>query len=84
MIIRADNGLPSGEFGEALSSLSTGDPRFATEFVSVVLPMARDAGASDVHLDPIADAFEVRWRWMASCSKWAGCRKISGPTLSPG
>lgn len=39
-----------------------GDSRFATEFSAALLGMARDAGASDVHLEPAADALVVRWR----------------------
>jgi type II secretory ATPase GspE/PulE/Tfp pilus assembly ATPase PilB-like protein len=38
------------------------DPQFATDFANAVLRAARDAGASDVHLDPTASALAVRWR----------------------
>ena len=38
------------------------DPQFATDFVNAVFRLARDAGASDVHLNPTADALSVRWR----------------------
>jgi general secretion pathway protein E len=43
-------------------SISPGDPRFATEFVQHLLRTARDAGASDIHLNPTADAFDAHWR----------------------
>ena len=45
-----------------ISNVSPVSPRFATEFVSVLLQTARDARASDVHLNPLNDAFEARWR----------------------
>src|SRR5918999_955178 len=38
------------------------DPQFATDFLDAVLRLARDSGASDVHFDPAADGFDVRWR----------------------
>lgn len=38
------------------------DPQFATDFASTLMRLARDAGASDVHLDPTDDALHVRWR----------------------
>src|SRR3989304_2026012 len=38
------------------------DAQFATEFVNRLLRLARDARASDVHLDPASDALDVRWR----------------------
>jgi general secretion pathway protein E len=38
------------------------DPQFATEFVGELLQLARDARASDVHLDATEDALRVRWR----------------------
>jgi general secretion pathway protein E len=46
----------------SITNVPTSDPRFATEFVRSLLHAARAAGASDVHLDPMADALEVRWR----------------------
>lgn len=39
-----------------------GDPRFATEFVNAVLRAARDTAVSDVHIDPLAEGLDVRWR----------------------
>src|SRR5688572_7233170 len=52
----------AGPFAILLQRAAAGDPQFATDFVSAVIRTARDAGASDVHLDPTADALEVRWR----------------------
>jgi type II secretory ATPase GspE/PulE/Tfp pilus assembly ATPase PilB-like protein len=49
---------PTARFPQA----APGDPQFATEFVKALLVAARDAGASDVHLDPAADGIDVRWR----------------------
>jgi type II secretory ATPase GspE/PulE/Tfp pilus assembly ATPase PilB-like protein len=49
-------------FAALVQRAATRDPQFATDFVSMVIRTARDAGASDVHLDPTADALEVRWR----------------------
>ena len=45
-----------------IANTSPSNPRFATEFVNALLQTARDASASDVHLNPTADAFETRWR----------------------
>jgi type II secretory ATPase GspE/PulE/Tfp pilus assembly ATPase PilB-like protein len=52
----------SGPFAALLQRAAARDPQFATDFVSTLIRAARDAGASDVHLDPTADALEVRWR----------------------
>jgi type II secretory ATPase GspE/PulE/Tfp pilus assembly ATPase PilB-like protein len=49
-------------FAALLRRAATRDPQFATDFVSTVLRLARDAGASDVHVDPAADALHLRWR----------------------
>ena len=46
----------------SLSGADTSDAKFATEFVNRLLRLARDARASDVHLDPTSDALDVRWR----------------------
>jgi len=53
---------PPGPFAALLQRAASRDPQFATDFVSTVMRIARDAGASDVHLDPTADALQVRWR----------------------
>jgi type II secretory ATPase GspE/PulE/Tfp pilus assembly ATPase PilB-like protein len=49
-------------FSALLRRAATRDPQFATDFVATVLRMARDAGASDVHVDPAAGALHLRWR----------------------
>lgn len=53
---------PSGPFAALLQRAATRDPQFATDFVSTVMRVARGAGASDVHLDPMTDVLQVRWR----------------------
>src|SRR5262245_16602046 len=58
----ASEGSLAVEFAPLLRQASSGDPQFATEFVSTMLRSARDAGASDVHLEPTAGALAVRWR----------------------
>jgi type II secretory ATPase GspE/PulE/Tfp pilus assembly ATPase PilB-like protein len=52
----------AGPFAVLLQRAATRDPQFATDFVNAVIRVARDAGASDVHLDPTAEALQVRWR----------------------
>jgi type II secretory ATPase GspE/PulE/Tfp pilus assembly ATPase PilB-like protein len=52
----------SDQFAAILQRATSRDAKFATDFVSSILLAARDAGASDVHLDPIADGVELRWR----------------------
>jgi type II secretory ATPase GspE/PulE/Tfp pilus assembly ATPase PilB-like protein len=52
----------SALFAPLVARAASRDPQFATDFVSTVLRAARDAGASDVHIDPTADALQVRWR----------------------
>jgi type II secretory ATPase GspE/PulE/Tfp pilus assembly ATPase PilB-like protein len=56
---------PSDELAEFLTIAETaaaGDSQFATQFVSRLLRLARNAGASDVHIDPTSDAIRLRWR----------------------
>jgi type II secretory ATPase GspE/PulE/Tfp pilus assembly ATPase PilB-like protein len=50
------------QFAAFVDGAVTGDAKFATEFVNRLLRLARDARASDVHLDPTGDALVVRWR----------------------
>jgi general secretion pathway protein E len=45
-----------------LAALSASDPQFATVAVERLLAAARDGQASDLHLLPLADALDVRWR----------------------
>jgi type II secretory ATPase GspE/PulE/Tfp pilus assembly ATPase PilB-like protein len=49
-------------FREFLQGGLSSDPQFATDFVKALLVSARDAGASDVHVDPAVDGVDVRWR----------------------
>jgi type II secretory ATPase GspE/PulE/Tfp pilus assembly ATPase PilB-like protein len=51
-----------GQLDSFVQRAAARDPQFATDFVGAVLRTARDAGASDVHIDPAADAVHVRWR----------------------
>jgi general secretion pathway protein E len=58
--------LPT-ELAASLCKLDASSPLYATQFVDLVLAAARDAGASDVHLQPAAGrtggpSYEVRWR----------------------
>jgi type II secretory ATPase GspE/PulE/Tfp pilus assembly ATPase PilB-like protein len=62
MTSQNSNGDSAAGLRAALGQLPPGDPRFATEFVNAVLRAARDIAASDVHIDPLSDGFEVRWR----------------------
>jgi general secretion pathway protein E len=59
---RADGERNALKFAQLVSRATARDPGFATDFVSYVLRLAREAAASDVHLDPTADALELRWR----------------------
>lgn len=56
------NQAPPAPFAALVDRAAKRDPQFAIDLVSTVLRSARDAGASDVHLDPTADALDVRWR----------------------
>jgi general secretion pathway protein E len=60
--VRPSNEKLPAAIATLMSTVSPSSPRFATEFVSVLLQCARDARASDVHLNPVIDAFEARWR----------------------
>jgi len=57
------------------------DPQFATEFANAVLRAARDAGASDVHLDPTASALAVRWRLDGVLQPLCDVPKDVGPNV---
>ena len=50
------------QFAALVDGVSNRDAQFATEFVNRLLRLARDALASDVHLNPSGDALEIRWR----------------------
>ena len=47
---------------EALRKRSPQDPNYVTELVDQLLRAATELGASDLHLQPASDGFEVRWR----------------------
>lgn len=50
------------QFRERLPRCGEDDPQYVTELVDVILSAASEAGATDVHLLPGADAMEMRWR----------------------
>jgi type II secretory ATPase GspE/PulE/Tfp pilus assembly ATPase PilB-like protein len=62
MTFQSSNGESAAGLRAALGNLPPSDPRFATEFVNALLRAARDIAASDVHIDPLADGLDVRWR----------------------
>jgi general secretion pathway protein E len=62
MTFQNTNGESAAGIRAALDHLPPGDPRFATEFVNAVLRAARDTEASDIHIDPLAQGLDVRWR----------------------
>lgn len=45
-----------------LTVLNATNTAYATRFVDTLLTAARAAGASDVHLQPVPDGLETRWR----------------------
>jgi type II secretory ATPase GspE/PulE/Tfp pilus assembly ATPase PilB-like protein len=47
---------------EELRGIDAGAPFYAAEFVEKLLAAAREAGVSDVHLQPTPAGLEVRWR----------------------
>jgi len=53
---------PNEIFAPFLQRAANRDPQFAVDFVATMLRTAREAGASDVHLDPTVDALQIRWR----------------------
>jgi type II secretory ATPase GspE/PulE/Tfp pilus assembly ATPase PilB-like protein len=62
MTFQSSNGESAAGLRAALGNLPPSDPRFATEFVNALLRAARDIAVSDVHIDPLADGLDVRWR----------------------
>lgn len=50
------------ELRDKLSALDVADPSYATHFVEQLLSAAKDVKASDVHLQPVPDGLDVRWR----------------------
>jgi general secretion pathway protein E len=55
-------GRYEAQLAALLPRATTRDAAFATDFVSTVLRLARDASASDVHIEPTADVLQLRWR----------------------
>jgi type II secretory ATPase GspE/PulE/Tfp pilus assembly ATPase PilB-like protein len=53
---------PSVPFPQNLSALDTANARYAVDLIDALLAAARQAGASDVHLQPAAEGLELRWR----------------------
>jgi general secretion pathway protein E len=47
---------------ESLKKLDAGRPQYATEVVDAVLAAAVQAGASDVHFQPVEKGLDLRWR----------------------
>lgn len=56
------SGGDPAQFVALVDGMSNRDAQFATEFINRLLRLAREARASDVHLDPTTDALEIRWR----------------------
>jgi len=51
-----------GQTHQQLAALDASDANYATQFVESLLAAARQAGVSDVHLQPTAEGLDVRWR----------------------
>jgi type II secretory ATPase GspE/PulE/Tfp pilus assembly ATPase PilB-like protein len=77
----ADSGHSSSQFAAFLQGASSTDPQFASRFVNWILVSARDAGASDVHVDPAADGLEVRWRLDGVLQRLGQLPKEVGPNV---
>ena len=54
--------LPTARFAEWLARLDPADPQYATLAVDRMLAAGREAGASDLHLQPSADGLELKFR----------------------
>ena len=50
------------QFESFLTTALPRDPRLAADFVERLLRIASHTGASDVHVEPTADALDLRWR----------------------
>src|SRR5262245_33289 len=46
----------------SLNQLDAGSASYATQFAELLLAAAREAGASDVHLQPTPQGLRVQWR----------------------
>lgn len=47
---------------DRLKALNPGSPQYATDVVDALLAAAVDVGASDVHIQPIENGLDLRWR----------------------
>src|SRR5262245_15325027 len=54
--------MPPPMLASELARLNSAGPDYALQFVDLLLPAAKQAGASDVHIQPTADHWELRWR----------------------
>src|SRR5215471_7220412 len=54
--------MPTPDTAAALHQLDAASANYATQFAELVLAGARDAGASDVHLQPTPQGLHVQWR----------------------
>jgi type II secretory ATPase GspE/PulE/Tfp pilus assembly ATPase PilB-like protein len=54
--------MQAGDIANQLKQFDAASPLYATQFVDLLLAEARDAGASDVHLQPTPDGLRVAWR----------------------
>jgi type II secretory ATPase GspE/PulE/Tfp pilus assembly ATPase PilB-like protein len=78
----AVNGILAREFARWTERAAAGgDTKFAGDFVDWLLRAARDAGASDVHLDPTADGFGLRWRLDGVLQPLGQLRKDVAPNV---
>src|SRR6478752_771725 len=50
------------DISAALHQLDAASPLYATQLVDALLAAAREAGASDVHLQPTPEGLLVQWR----------------------
>jgi general secretion pathway protein E len=57
-----DEGSQKHVLQQSLQRLDASSTEYATQFVDAVLDAARNAAASDVHLQPTAAGLEVKWR----------------------
>jgi type II secretory ATPase GspE/PulE/Tfp pilus assembly ATPase PilB-like protein len=69
------------EFDALLARAPAREPQFATQFVERLLRLARDARASDVHLDPTGESLAVRWRLDGVLQPLAELPKAVGPNI---
>jgi type II secretory ATPase GspE/PulE/Tfp pilus assembly ATPase PilB-like protein len=76
-----NRGQDLAPFLEFVNGAPAGDPQFATEFVERLLCLARDSGASDVHLDPTGESLGIRWRLDGVLQPLAELPKAVGPNV---